>query len=142
MFRDYRLVPVCEAHVYSVKVTKHGRPEMGPNLYVTPPGSFTHFHQDGHGTVDSGHMCLSGYNEVVILRRLPLARKKHAIQLLTHGSSSLFDPLNDLPHNDKLVSKGIVSTCRPDKMHSHARHVHRAIDHRGPRRVQSRNVTT
>ena len=21
---------------------------MGPNLYITPPSSFTHFHQDGH----------------------------------------------------------------------------------------------
>ena len=45
-----------------------GHPFMGPNLYVTPPGSFTHFHQDGHGTVDSGHQCLRGRNEVVMLQ--------------------------------------------------------------------------
>jgi len=41
---------------------------MGPNLYITPPASFTHFHQDGHGTVDSGHLCLAGFNEVVMLK--------------------------------------------------------------------------
>lgn len=28
-------------------VNSGGRPFMGPNLYVTPPASFTHFHQDG-----------------------------------------------------------------------------------------------
>jgi len=47
-----------------------GTPFMGPNLYVTPPGSFTHFHQDGHGTVDSGHQCLRGANEVKLRLRL------------------------------------------------------------------------
>ena len=30
-------------------VTPNGRPFMGPNMYITPPASFTHFHQDGHG---------------------------------------------------------------------------------------------
>lgn len=30
------------------KVNANGRPFMGPNLYLTPPASFTHFHQDGH----------------------------------------------------------------------------------------------
>lgn len=30
------------------KVNASGRPFMGPNLYLTPPASFTHFHQDGH----------------------------------------------------------------------------------------------
>lgn len=53
-----------------------GRPFMGPNLYITPPGSYTIFHQDGHGTVDSGHLCLSGYNEVIILRQLTETHKK------------------------------------------------------------------
>lgn len=43
---------------------------MGPNLYITPPGGRTWFHEDGNGTVDSGHQCLSGQNEVVMLRRM------------------------------------------------------------------------
>ena len=34
-------------------VNINARPFMGPNSYMTPPGSFTYFHQDGHGTVDS-----------------------------------------------------------------------------------------
>jgi len=33
---------------------------MGPNLYMVPGGGFTHLHQDGNGTVDSG-TCFSQY---------------------------------------------------------------------------------
>jgi hypothetical protein len=40
------------------------QPFMGPNLYVTPGNTFTTLHQDGLGTVDSGHSCLYGTNEV------------------------------------------------------------------------------
>jgi hypothetical protein len=39
---------------------------MGPNLYITPPGPHTHFHQDGLGSVVSAHLCISGDNEVAI----------------------------------------------------------------------------
>jgi hypothetical protein len=49
---------------------------MGPNLFIMPPGSFTTLHQDGNGTVDSGHQCLAGYNEVVMLLRMPESHKK------------------------------------------------------------------
>lgn len=89
---------------------------MGPNLYLTPPGAFTHFHQDGHGTVDSGHQCLAGYNEVVMLRRLPDARKKHSLELLhqwgngddkeRQGKDNIersYDALYSLPHGDENV---------------------------------------
>ena len=41
-------------------------------------GGFTQTHQDGHGTVDSGHSNLSGYYEVVMLRRLPECHKLNA----------------------------------------------------------------
>ena len=70
-------------------VTSNARPFMGPNLYVTPPAAFTHFHQDGHGTVDSGHLCLNGYNEVVMLRRLTERHKKHALLVLTGNHEEL-----------------------------------------------------
>jgi len=78
---------------------------MGPNLYVTPPGSFTHFHQDGHGTVDSGHMCIDGYNEVIMLRRMNERHKKHALHLLTcadrcKGNGVQYDALYGLPHHN------------------------------------------
>ncbi len=78
---------------------------MGPNLYVTPPGSFTHFHQDGHGTVDSGHMCIDGYNEVIMLRRMNERHKKHALHLLTcadrcKGKGVQYDALYGLPHHN------------------------------------------
>lgn len=78
---------------------------MGPNLYYTPPESFTQCHQDGHGTVDSGHLCLSGFNEVVMIRRLPERHKMHALALLKgkEGVRLRYDGLYDLPHGDYLV---------------------------------------
>jgi hypothetical protein len=78
---------------------------MGPNLYCTPPESFTQCHQDGHGTVDSGHLCLSGFNEVVMIRRLSQRHKMHALALLKgKGVRLRYDGLYDLPHGDYLVS--------------------------------------
>jgi hypothetical protein len=88
-------------HCMMHEVTSAGRPFMGPNFYVTPPASFTHFHQDGHGTVDSGHLCLSGYNEVIMLRRLPESHKKHAIFLLNNQRPTFYDALYGLPHADE-----------------------------------------
>eukprot|EP00617_Octactis_speculum_P021493 CAMPEP_0185751146 /NCGR_PEP_ID=MMETSP1174-20130828/9899_1 /TAXON_ID=35687 /ORGANISM="Dictyocha speculum, Strain CCMP1381" /LENGTH=297 /DNA_ID=CAMNT_0028427991 /DNA_START=9 /DNA_END=899 /DNA_ORIENTATION=- len=77
----------------------NGHPFMGPNLYITPPGTFTHFHQDGHGTVDSGHLCLRGRNEVVMLRRLDEPNKLRALRIL-NGSCLNYDALYGMPHND------------------------------------------
>lgn len=44
--------------------------------------SWTFFHQDGNGTVDSGHQCLTGRNHVVMLRRLNEEDKKRAMRIL------------------------------------------------------------
>lgn len=97
----------------AAQVTSTARPFMGPNLYVTPPAAFTHFHQDGHGTVDSGHLCLRGYNEVVILRRLTERHKQHSLMILTGNLGgnkkqksfpTYFDGLYQEPHGDLLVS--------------------------------------
>ena len=38
-------------------------------------------HDDGHGTVDSCHTYLHGYNEVVIMRRLTKEHRIHANSL-------------------------------------------------------------
>jgi hypothetical protein len=77
---------------------------MGPNLYATPPEAFTQCHQDGHGTVDSGHLCLAGYNEVVMIRRLSQRHKLHALALLKGKDAGLrYDGLYDFPHGDGLV---------------------------------------
>ena len=71
--------------------------------------SFTHFHQDGHGTVDSGHQCLSGYNEVVMLRRMPEEHKQRALYILNDQAKkkkrSKYDGLYGLPHGDGLGAK-------------------------------------
>lgn len=74
-----------------------------PNLYITPPAAFTHFHQDGFGTVDSGHLCLSGFNEVVMLRRLPEEHKRKALEIFTSNNgipTNNYDALYGLPHSD------------------------------------------
>eukprot|EP00557_Chaetoceros_sp_GSL56_P005613 CAMPEP_0176496820 /NCGR_PEP_ID=MMETSP0200_2-20121128/11393_1 /TAXON_ID=947934 /ORGANISM="Chaetoceros sp., Strain GSL56" /LENGTH=931 /DNA_ID=CAMNT_0017894789 /DNA_START=80 /DNA_END=2875 /DNA_ORIENTATION=+ len=86
-------------------VNVDGRPFMGPNLYLTPPGSFTHFHQDGHGTVDSGHLCLRGYNEVVMLRRMSERHMENALHFLKCNDRRmtpglLYDALYGLPHHN------------------------------------------
>ena len=64
-------------------------------------------HQDGHGTVDAGHSCLSGYNEVVMLRRLPECHKRKACQLVplklsddTQQKNQALNILYRLPHDD------------------------------------------
>ena len=79
---------------------------MGPNMYITPGGGFTQLHQDGHGTVDSGHIALQGYNEVVMLRRLPERHKVEACRCLpsteNNGSKEKrgeYDGLYGLPHD-------------------------------------------
>ena len=36
-------------------------------------------HVLGFGTVDSGHLCVSGYNEVILLRRLPKGHDTNAM---------------------------------------------------------------
>ncbi len=52
-------------------------------MYITPPGSFTFFHEDGFGTVDSGHQSLAGLNEVIMLSRIhDDAKKLVAVKLL------------------------------------------------------------
>ncbi len=78
---------------------------MGPNLYITPGGGFTHLHQDGHGTVDSGHTVLAGYNEVVMLRRLTERHKRNACSMVsgTMFGPTSYDALYGLPHGDDQV---------------------------------------
>jgi hypothetical protein len=71
---------------------------MGPNLYVTPPGSYTKFHLDGNGTVDSEHLCLSGFNEIIMLRRLS---EYHTLQAFTILTGEDPQELFQMAHEDK-----------------------------------------
>lgn len=70
---------------------------MGPNLYVTPPGLYIKFHQDGAGTVDSGHLALAGFNEVSMVRRLPQGCDMKVI------NASRKEELYEMPHDYKEV---------------------------------------
>jgi len=111
------------AHCMMNQVATSARPFMGPNLYLTPPGAFTHFHQDGHGTVDSGHQCLAGYNEVVMLRRMSEDRKLHSLEILNEScvrreGDRGYDAMYGLPHGDENGEKPpwpsphAIKTCR------------------------------
>lgn len=51
-------------------------------MFVGLGGAFTGAHEDGFGTLDSGHLCLAGYNEVVILRRLDERHKEKAADIM------------------------------------------------------------
>lgn len=72
-------------------------------------GGYTQVHQDGHGTVDSGHSNLSGFNEVVMLRRLPECHKLQACMSIPTLSGvriaqDAINTLYKLPHDDGRVS--------------------------------------
>jgi len=57
--------------------------------------------------VDSGHLCISGFNEVIMLRRLTERHKKHALWILSgkQPKGYHFDGLYSMPHGDGLVSQ-------------------------------------
>jgi hypothetical protein len=79
------------------------------SLHACLGGGYTQFHQDGHGTVDSGHSNLSGFNEVIMLRRLPECHKIHACQKIPllsgdRTEEDAFKTLYKLPHDDGRVS--------------------------------------
>jgi len=91
-------------------------PDMGPNLYRTRPGAFTTFHQDGHGTVDSGHLSVEGYNQVVMLRRMDATHKTHALHILS-GADRRKDiqitaqTLYIEPHDDNIIKSALWPDC-------------------------------
>ncbi|KAL3786447.1 hypothetical protein HJC23_011028 [Cyclotella cryptica] len=99
--RSFKLPSVLPGglHCMMNAVNLNGRPFMGPNIYITPPSSFTYFHQDGNGTVDSEHYCHRGYNEVIMLRRLPERHKHHALHLFTGRSTFTHGFLYGKPHD-------------------------------------------
>ena len=72
--------------------------------YIPTGGSSTGLHQDGHGTVDSGHTVISGYNEVVMLRRLPEIHKIKACMMMPGLENAQLrcaeDILYGFPHDD------------------------------------------
>ena len=53
-------------------------------------------HLDGYGTVDSEHTNLHGYNEVVMLRRLPYCHQKYVRKLWKSVSEDMYH----LPHDN------------------------------------------
>ena len=64
-------------------------------------------HQDGYGTVDSEHTVLQGYNEVMMLRRLPENHKKNAVSLfpsLVEEGKTAHSVMYVLPHDNERKS--------------------------------------
>ena len=103
------------------KLEEDEKPDLGPHVFVAASNSYTGFHQDLYGTVDSVHYCHTGCNEVVMLGRLSDAQKMEAMRILFsqgHSKSGAkkfaLNVLSDLPHSPTSVSKmssyfGIVS---------------------------------
>jgi hypothetical protein len=105
--------------------------------FVLSASSFTQFHQDGHGTVDSGHLCCRGYNEVVMLRRLPERHKLHALHLLNGTSFSSGSFLYGKPH-DLVRSKSFLAKLA--KVPTFISLVFRNMRHYGLQTKQSKNA--
>ena len=73
-------------------------------------GGYTQIHQDGHGTVDSGHSCITGFNEIVITRRLPEQHKLRACSMMpsrepVNVEQQAKNMLYKLPHEDMREDK-------------------------------------
>jgi len=92
-------------------VCKEGCPFMGPNLYVTPPGASTVYHEDGNGTVDSGHQVITGYNEVILFPRIDSSKKQKVLDIVTGNQHNLGGyKLKVEPHDDAIEKKPLWST--------------------------------
>lgn len=95
------------------------RPSLGPLLYVSPGGGYTTWHRDGFGTVDSGHANLHGYNEVVMMRRLPMDQAESMCDILGCRDAMFMMPNEQCIENDKLKecskvwpTKRDIGTCQ------------------------------
>lgn len=73
---------------------------MGPYLFITRPGPITTFHKDGFGSVDSGHLCLSGYNEIIMFPSLADWQEKKVLEICGENAKSAFTE----PHETTGVS--------------------------------------
>jgi hypothetical protein len=62
--------------------------------------AFTRFQQDGNGTVDSAHLCMSGFNEVIMLPRLTEEDVKKVFAILKIEEVGYVG----MPHSETLVS--------------------------------------
>ena len=67
-------------------------------------------HLDGHGSVDSGHVCGSGYNEVLLMRRLTERHKVNATTILNETVGGKYAPLYNLPHDDENDKPGWMNS--------------------------------
>lgn len=65
--------------------------------------------QDGRGTVDSGHYVVDGYNEVIMLRRLPPRHKQKIMNTDLGVCAKEFDKSFALPHSDQTVCAVVYS---------------------------------
>jgi hypothetical protein len=67
---------------------------------------YTSLHQDGHGTVDSGHTILKGHNKVFILPRIAEKHENQVCDVLLGGkgdpkSKDGIKALYRLPHDEE-----------------------------------------
>ena len=68
--------------LFPLQLMENEKVSYGPHVFVAQATSFTAFHQDCYGTVDSVHYCHSGCNEVVMLPSLNKAEKLKALEIL------------------------------------------------------------
>lgn len=88
------------------------RRDFGPNVYITPAGNFTSLHQDGNGTVDSGHFCHKGHNDVIMMQRGTEKQMKEIENILV--GQGCYDPA--VPHSNGIKppwpTKEQIEKCR------------------------------
>ena len=90
----------CLYRASPLAAVEHGNLVLGPLAFSTElgSGSFTSFHQDGSGLVDSGHLVVSGNNDVVICR--PCTDEEYPDAMKIIWGKDYFPGLEDMnPHN-------------------------------------------
>lgn len=126
-FRVNAILPASD-YCMLKDVEEDYRPFFGPNIYIAGPSAYTRAHCDGYvsfmlfgfsfhqqrpiqhylldqGTVDSAHLNLKGYNEVVMLKCLQKNDELKALKIL-NGTSNTTDP-----HGNDAGSEFCWPTC-------------------------------
>ena len=79
------------------------RPLLGPLAYFGPSEAVTSIHEDGGGTVDSGHLNVYGYNQILIFPRMTGDQRKMARRIMDLDESMRWmNPGNLWPTLDML----------------------------------------
>ena len=81
-FRLTKYLPAGEGCLHKHLGGPRVRPLLGPLAFLGPSEAVTPIHEDGGGTVDSGHLNVQGYNQILIFPRMTGDQRKVAREIM------------------------------------------------------------